>query len=238
MRPLFLLSASVLAGLALLACGKTSPQADSVSRMASNAAAAGGLSTTPSTSAVRARQHFSGDYDDDDGYNHAGREDGDDDDRAEPTDGDGDSDSHGRSRHDSDDDSLRSFGRTPAPVDRQLIVTLVKSYYAALVAGNDSNVCSLIYSPIAKSLPQTMGGAGPRYLRGLKTCTGIVAKVFERNHQQLTAYAASLKVANVRVAGGLGLVLLSFKALPERQIEVIRDHNAWKIYALTDTELP
>ncbi len=185
-----------------------------------------------------AGRHRFGDYDDDDGYYDVRASDNDTDDEEEkPADGDGDSDG-GTGRYDGDDSSVRYFGHAAGPTDRQAIAMLTMTYYAAAAADDGAEACALIFSPIAKSYPRSLGVGGPPYLRGSKTCAEIAARLFDQNRTQVRADAASLRVTDVRVAGNLGLAVLVFKGRPVRQMETQRENGAWKMLAPLDTEMP
>jgi hypothetical protein len=177
-----------------------------------------------------------GDYDDDD-YGLA-RSDGDNDDDHQPADSDNDHDSNNVHYYDGDDRSVRNFGHRASPTDRRQIGQLVKNYYAIAVAGDGAKACSLIFLPLANAFPRSLGEAGPHYLHGLKSCPAILSRMFELNHQLLIAYVATLEVTDVRRSGPIGLAVLHFMALPGRQVEVIRDHGSWMMYAPLDNELP
>lgn len=237
MRRLFALAIGALVSAGIMACGDSSRSSGPASRTSSEAAITGKIFPTASTSTGAARRMF-GDYDDDDYYDDASHGDGDNDDGDSRKDGDNDSDSSGNSYYDSDDISVRDFGHAARPGDRQAIVRLVKSYYRTAVAGDGARACALISAPLGRTFPQVLGGNGPHYLHGSKTCVEVASRLFRQNHLQLSAYAVRLNVAGVRLNGDLGLVVLDFKTLPGRQIEVIREHGAWKMYAPLDNELP
>jgi hypothetical protein len=239
MRPraksLIVLPACVLAGMSANACGSASPRASSASQTSSSASTAN--VSTASANGWLARQHEYGEYDEDDSPTGTHRADGDNDD-AKPTDRDGDSDNSSGSYYDSDDKSVRAFGQAANASDRRAIATLIRSYYTAAAAADGAKACSLIYSSLAKTLPEDLAGAGPAYLHGTKTCPKIMSKLFAQNHRQFVAYDAKLQIAGVRLKGDSGLVVLGFKSLPGRQIELQRDRGKWKIYAVVDRELP
>lgn len=179
------------------------------------------------------RRRELGDYDDDE-WTGSSDNDGDD----KPTvDGDGDlNDGHGR--YDADDRSFRAFGHIATPRERHAIIALVKSYYAIAARGDGASACALIYVPLARNYPEELGEFGPRYLHGLKTCPAILSRMFEPNRLLLRRYRARLQVEAVRVASGIGIAFLTFKGLPTRKMEVIKEGGRWKMYAALDSELP
>lgn len=182
------------------------------------------------------RQHIFGDDDsDDDKVARYG--DADNDDNNKPTDKDSDFDNGSNSYYDSDDNVL-AFGRSPGASTRQMIARLVVGYHAAAAREDGARACLLLYSTLAKAVPEDQGGpVGPPYLRG-GDCAAVMSKLFKHDHLQLAAYAARLKVAAVRVRGDRGFAVLSFKGLPGRQIAVEREHGVWKIDTLLNGELP
>ena len=181
--------------------------------------------------------HRFGEYDEDDSPNKTHYSDHDNDD-ATPSDRDNDSDNPSHSYYDSDDNSVRRFGHAASASERKAIVALVKSYFAAAASSDGAKACTLIYPSLAGTLPEDLAEAGPAYLRGTKTCPKIMSRIFAQNHAQFSAYAAKLDVADVRLLHGYGLVVLAFKTLPGRQIEIKREHGTWKLFAVVDRELP
>lgn len=174
-----------------------------------------------------------GDYDDDE---WTGRSDQDNDDK--PTvDGDGDLDG-GRRRYDADDQSYRTFGHAATASDRRAISALVRRYYAIAAAGDGAAACASIYVRLARSYPEALGEFGARYLRGLRTCPAILSRMFEPNRALLATYRARLQIGAVRVSKDIGLAFLTFRGLPTRKMEVIRERGTWKMYAALDSEMP
>jgi hypothetical protein len=218
---LFGLLAIVATGLFVSGCGRASTDARPAHAPHNIAA------TNP---------HYFGDYDPDD-YNTR-LSDGDNDDIRGPRDRDNDLDNKTGSYYDRDDSSVRAFGRPAGAADRRAITALVERYFAAAATDDGHVACSLLYSKLARIIPESYGKPpGPAYLRG-KTCPEVMTKLFARNHEQLSTYIASLQVASVRLDHNSGLAVLRFAALPGRQVEVEREHKKWKIYALLDRELP
>jgi len=213
--------------LFLAGCGGASYDA----RQASTSSATSSRAVPPSSS-------LTGDYDgDDDPGEKLSRNDGDNDD-ARPTDQDNDSDSNGKSYFDSDDDSVRRFGHAASTADRKAVVSLVKRYFAAAAAEDGMTACSLLASAFAKSLPETLGGAGgPPYARGA-TCAAVTSGIFAHYHRQIAAHAATLEVPGVRVEGAEAMVVLAFRGLPGRSTRVAREHGVWRVDSLLDIELP
>lgn len=130
-------------------------------------------------------------------------------------------------------------GRPASEPDRRSIVALLRRYYAAALAGNGTRGCSLLYSPLAESVPSTYGSgpAGLPYAHG-STCEAVMRRLFEHFHVRLAAETPKLAVRRVLLDEHHGVAVVAFGALPERQIPVIREGRAWRVAALIDQELP
>jgi hypothetical protein len=138
--------------------------------------------------------------------------------------------------HDGDDLATVSFGHAASATDRHAIATLVKRYYAAAAAGDGAKACSMMASPMARSLPQTSGGgAAPAYLRGAKTCEAVAVRVFAHARPQIDH---EVVVTGVRVQGGTVVALLGSTKAPASVISLGREGGAWKIEALLGGPLP
>jgi hypothetical protein len=130
-------------------------------------------------------------------------------------------------------------GHSASEPDRRSITTLVRRYYAAALAGDGARGCSLLYSPLAESVPSTYGSgpAGLPYAHG-STCETVLTNLFGHFHAQLAAEVPKLAVRRVLLYERHGAAVLGFGALPERQILVIREVDVWRVDALIDQELP
>jgi hypothetical protein len=155
-----------------------------------------------------------------------------------PTDRDGDNDSSGKSHYDSDDQRTADFGHPASGTERATIAALVRRFYAAAAAGNGEKACSMLYSVFAEAVPEDYGTSppGPGYARAT-TCPAVLTRVFAHFREQILSKAPKLQIAQVRVKRREGIVLLSFGALPERLIHVLREGRTWRIQALLDEEL-
>jgi hypothetical protein len=142
-------------------------------------------------------------------------------------------DAHGL--YDSDNGEVTSYGKAATAADRQAITKLVEHYYAVAAASDGRSICALIYSSLAKAIPQEYGRyPGPAAWRG-KTCAVVMSKVFKQLHRQVAMDVAALEVRGVRVNARHGLALLRFgKLSEERVISVEREGKAWKMDALFD----
>jgi hypothetical protein len=142
---------------------------------------------------------------------------------------------------DTNNNSVLDFGHAANAADRQAITTLVKRYYAAALAGDGAQACSMIYSTFAEAIPEDYGQSppGPSYLKGGTTCPAVMVLLFKHFHSQLAVQVPLLEVSRVRLKEHQGLAVLRFGKMPERQIDVGREgQHAWKVEALLDSELP
>src|ERR1700722_2832489 len=131
-----------LACLAITACGQSGgPKA--------SAGVSSATATTVQSSSVT--RGFKGDEDDDDTPNGSvatGKVD---------NDADQDNDSQAaqnKGYRDSDDASVLDLGQAADTADRDVVERLVKSYYAAAVAGDGKRACGLIYGPFTEAIPE------------------------------------------------------------------------------------
>lgn len=129
-------------------------------------------------------------------------------------------------------DTARPAG---APVSRE-ISAVVSRFYAAAAQGNGAQACSLLLPSLAAATPVDYGGSvGPSYLRGGKTCTEIMSRLFKYARAQL---AGSIKVTEVRTVSNRAYVLLQSKTLPYPYITVMKYRDTWKVTNLIGATLP
>ncbi|MGC2374851.1 MAG: hypothetical protein WA484_13345 [Solirubrobacteraceae bacterium] len=223
--------------LCVAACGKADRGASSAFRSSPNTARSRSVVASKPSGAIAPSPSITGDYDSDDNYGHGPFNDGDDDD-SKPSDRDGDSDNSSGSYYDSDDNSVRGFGHAADAADRKAIVSLVRRYLGAAAAEDGATACALVLRSEARAVPEDYGRPpAPPYARGT-TCAAVMSMLFAHYHRQLAAHAAPVAVGDVRVDRGEGVAVLAFRALPGRQMRVIRDGRAWRVEVLFDTELP
>jgi hypothetical protein len=233
MRRILALATGLLASAALAACGTSERTRSSATASVATTQSA---SSKVATGGTRAQPRTLADYDDDD-YLH-GYEDNDPDDRHEPKDRDGDIDAESAGHYyDRDDGSVRKFGRPATPSERRPIVALAKRYYSAAASDDGARICAMIYRPLARSYVETVGEHGPRFVRGLKSCSQILSRFFGGASQSV-AFDLRLGITQVRVARGIGLVVLGNKPFPIRVLEVVREHGKWFLYGSLDSEMP
>ena len=140
-----------------------------------------------------------------------------------------------QSSHPSQDDNhIATYGNAATEPDKREITGLIKRYYAAAGADDGAAACPLIYSPIARSVPEDYGRPpGPLITRG-NTCTVVMSKSFKHIPNQSLAVLATTKVTGIRLNpdGNEGFVQLSSKTMPTGEIFVQREGHSWKVGAL------
>jgi len=157
------------------------------------------------------------------------------------TQADSDSDNDlGAPYDDSNNDSTLDYGHAASTSETQAVTKLVRRYYAAAVAGGGAEACSMIYSSLAEAAVEDYGhgSEGPHYLSSATTCPAVMELLFAHFHKQLAVELPLLKVARVRLVRNRGLAILSFGAMPERELSIAREGHDWKVQALLDSELP
>lgn len=213
MRLLPALLAVALSSVVLSACGGAGKRTDSALRPSSDAPATGNARVTPASRAMPPGGYLKSDGD---------------------TDHD---DSPASTRPSQDDESLMAaskFGASQA--DKRAIATVVKRYYAAAAAGDGTKGCSLLDSTLAAGVTEGQGQPPPG---GGRDCAASLSLLFKQQHQQLVADDVStMVVTEVHVEGRVGLAKLGFRAAPEGEILLQREGGAWKMDALSDSELP
>jgi hypothetical protein len=127
------------------------------------------------------------------------------------------------------------YGRPVDQLDKRAVTILIKRYYAAAVARDDTEACLLLASTLATGLAEGQGqGAGGDG----KTCASVVAPLFEQQHAQLAEDdVATMVVIAVRVKGDIAMATLGFRTMPVGKIFVKRERGTWKMDALLDTGL-
>lgn len=145
-------------------------------------------------------------------------------------------DTHGV--YDNDNGRVVDYGRAATAAERATIVQLVKSYYAAGAAGSGTKACALMYSTLARAIPESYGRPpGPPALRG-GTCAAVMTKMFRQVHSRMANAVAVLSVRRVRVEGRRGFVMLRVDdSMEERTLAVRREDRRWKVDAPVDVGL-
>jgi hypothetical protein len=209
MKPLLALLASALLSTGACACGGASPGTHSAAHV-STSARAKEATTTASDESPLANSTADDDRDNDVGA---------------PND-------------DTHNSGALDFGHRADASDQRAIAALVKRYYAAALAQDGAKGCSMIYSTLAEAIPEDYSQTpGVPYMRGAKTCATAMTLLFKHYHPLLVLELPKLDVRRVRLEERHGLALLSFGALPEREISVTREGRTWKLTELRDVEL-
>lgn len=136
-----------------------------------------------------------------------------------------------------------AFGHAASASDRRAISALIKRYYAAALAGDGAQACSMLYSTLAESVVVDDASppgqpSGPPYMAGAKTCQQALELLFKHFHPQLVAEVPKLRVTRISLVEHHGVALLSFGSLPERKIPIGREGRTWKMEGIYDAELP
>jgi hypothetical protein len=133
------------------------------------------------------------------------------------------------------DDDIPAYGHEAPAGEKQTITALVKRYYAAAGAGDGKTACSLLYTPLAKSVPEDYGKPpGPTYSRG-KTCAVVMSKTF-RHLPGPRADITATEVTDVRIYHDHGFAELRSKTMPKGEIFIERQNGSWKIGATVGRE--
>lgn len=132
-----------------------------------------------------------------------------------------------------DDAGVLDYGHAAGPADRQALMALIRSYYAAAAAADGAKACALLMPFIAEAVAENYG-----FQPGLhgKTCATVLSKLFKRQHALLAGKYETLKFYALRVDEDKALTVLSFATLPEvREIAERRDSSgAWRVLELRD----
>jgi hypothetical protein len=140
------------------------------------------------------------------------------------------------SYHDTDDKSLLSIGHPADAADRQAITVVVKRYYAAAASGDAALACSMIYKNLSKSIAEDYGQApGPSYLRGGKTCSAVMSRLFRHFHSRL---ASAINVTGVRIGGEQVLAFFGSRSAPASYVYLTREAGTWKLASLLGGPMP
>jgi hypothetical protein len=136
---------------------------------------------------------------------------------------------------DADDRATFAYGHAPSATQRKAISLTVKRYYAAAAVEEGAAACALLSPNLARSIPEDYGqGAGPAYLRGGKTCAGVMSMLFKHSHKELTQV---IDVIDVRVNRTDAQVVLSSPSLRAGSILLTRLGSAWRMRELLDVPL-
>lgn len=132
------------------------------------------------------------------------------------------------------------FGHPANSADRHAITALVKRYYRVALAGQGRKGCSMLYPSLAEAAPEddSREPGTPAYMQNANSCTEVLDDLFRHYHAQLATELPKLNITRVRVRGYDGFAFLSFGALAQRKISVIRTRRGWNLSQIYDEELP
>jgi hypothetical protein len=153
-------------------------------------------------------------------------------------DGDADTDDEHPPLHFGNDDAplLIDYGGRANQVDTHTIEALVRSYYAASLAGNGAKACELLARSLAQAVPDEYGKGAQA---GGEGCGRPMSTLLAQQHARLLSQEIpTMLIAGVHVKGNVGLAVLRFKTTPESQIILAREGGIWKINALFGTYMP
>jgi hypothetical protein len=153
-------------------------------------------------------------------------------------DGDRDSDDeHPPLRFGNDDAPLLvDYGGRADPANTHTIEALVRSYYAASLAGNGAKACELLARSLAQAVPDEYGKGAQA---GGEGCRGPMSTLLAQQHARLLSQEIpTMLITGVHVKGKVGLAVLRFKTTPESQIILAREGGIWKINALFGAYMP
>lgn len=139
---------------------------------------------------------------------------------------------------DSRSQSYLSFGHKAGEAEARVITAIVTKYFAAVVADDGKRACSLLYSPLASSVPEDYGKgpAGPPEWRGA-TCPAVMSLVFKHRRGQPTSDVADIKVIGVRVSAGQATALLRSSTMRLGEIGLLNNRGTWQIVQLLGAPL-
>jgi hypothetical protein len=144
----------------------------------------------------------------------------------------------------SDDYLVRGYGRAAGETETKALEGLLMRYYMAAAAENGATACELLDPRLRKGLnlvkamPHEDVPPSGSTIFGGKDCAQVASLLFKLNHRQILEKSETFVVRDVRIDGPGGLVLLGFRAMPERMMPVEREQGAWKTGALLDLEVP
>ncbi len=123
-------------------------------------------------------------------------------------------------------ESVTKYGHPAAPSDEAAVRTAVRSYYAALGAGDYSVACSRLRARLLASMTQSFGHA-----RGLVVCERALMAFYGRRPG--LGFSRALTVTGVRVKGDQAFALVSTKAIPSGVFDMQLEHGSWRVGAIS-----
>lgn len=138
---------------------------------------------------------------------------------------------------DSDDNSVREFGRAATGAEAGKMTALLKRYYDAAASSSGVRACSMLYSVAAKEIVEE---ASPNSEdTRANTCSAAMSKRFAATHRQFVAEQASLKAVRFRTDGLNGRVMLRFSGFAQARLMDLRFVDGrWKVARPVDGPMP
>ena len=138
-----------------------------------------------------------------------------------------------------DDGEIQEYGHAAGPAVKRTVTALARRFMEAGLAADGATACSLINSPLAKSIPEVYTRPGnPPYMLG-KTCAEVMSNFFRHLHGELATEVAGLEVTGIRTKGDRAYALFAFRNMPERRyLSMERKNGVWKITELIDGKFP
>lgn len=130
------------------------------------------------------------------------------------------------------------FGHKADQADTRAVAVTVKRYYGAVATDDGARACSLIYSPMAKALPEVAGEALNQPTLRYKSCALAMSLLVRHRNEQPTADVKTIEVTSVRVKGAQGIALLRSRRMRAGEIVVHREGPEWKIQDTFGSVLP
>ena len=136
-----------------------------------------------------------------------------------------------------------AYGRPADTADMRTISGVLRRYYAAAAAEDGTLACRLTNPAVGATAARDYGqelGPGQtlqdtRYLSGAGSCAGLLTRLFEHLHAQLSA---PIRVTGVRVSGDYAYALIGSATLPASFVEVVREAGGWTIDGLLGRPVP
>jgi hypothetical protein len=137
---------------------------------------------------------------------------------------------------DGDDYAVLNFGHAATGRELRKITALVRRYYAAAVAENGAEACSMLFSVVVREVEEGEGTAAG--LHGT-SCAQIMSALFKLRHRELVADVKSFKEVRVRIEPPNGRVVLRFStAVVARELDLRLVDGVWKVRQPLDTPTP
>jgi hypothetical protein len=137
---------------------------------------------------------------------------------------------------DADDGSIFSYGRAPSPATAAAITSVVGRFYGAATGGDGAAACRVLTAALHRSAVEDYASsAAPPYLQGSKSCAEVMSRQFAHQGSELSE---AVTVLAVRQLGGMGLAIVSSRAMPASSLSLLREHGSWRVLQIAAQPLP